>query len=85
MKRPTPAFPDLGKTSISPYQGFSVGFEPSEAKTAYQQGRQLVEKEFGSLDRYQSVKGRWFAWTYCQVLRREAEVLLQLDAAGAKP
>jgi tetratricopeptide (TPR) repeat protein len=50
--------------------------QAGEAKETYQQALRLVETEFGSLDRYQPGKGRWFAWPYCQVIRREAEAVL---------
>jgi hypothetical protein len=47
-----------------------------EAKAAFQQALEFIETEFGSLDEYQPGKGRWYAWPYCQVLRREAKAAL---------
>jgi WD40 repeat protein/serine/threonine protein kinase/tetratricopeptide (TPR) repeat protein len=56
----------------------------AEAKAAYQQALRHMEKEFGGLDRFQPGKGRWFAWPYCQVIRREAEAV-QRDGKPAAP
>jgi WD40 repeat protein len=56
-----------------------------EAKAAYQQGLRHLEKEFGALDHYQPGKGHWMGWLRCQVLRREAEAVLQGKEAGTKP
>jgi WD40 repeat protein/serine/threonine protein kinase len=59
--------------------------QAEKAKAAYQQGLRIVETEFGSLDRYQPGKGWWYAWPYCQVLRREAEAVLNGRKPAKKP
>jgi eukaryotic-like serine/threonine-protein kinase len=56
-----------------------------EAKPKYQQGLRHMEKVFGGLDQYQPGKGEWFDWTWCQVVRREAEAVLSGNDAGKKP
>jgi WD40 repeat protein/serine/threonine protein kinase len=56
-----------------------------EAKSANQQALRYMEREFGSLDRYQPGKGRWFGWLYCQVIRREAEAVLNGGKPAANP
>jgi WD40 repeat protein len=56
-----------------------------EAKAKYQQGLRHMEKVFGGLDQYQPGKGwDWSHWAWCQVVRREAEVLIKGKAAGPR-
>jgi len=56
-----------------------------EAKAKYQQGLRHMEMVFGGLDQYQPGKGEWFDWSWCQVVRREAEAVLRGNGAGKKP
>ena len=56
-----------------------------EAKAKYQQGLRHMEMVFGGLGKYQPGKGEWFDWSWCQVVRREAEAVLRGNGAGKKP
>jgi eukaryotic-like serine/threonine-protein kinase len=55
------------------------------AKAKYQEGLRQMEKTFGGLDQYQPGKGwDWYDWPWCQLVRREAEGLINGRAAAPK-
>jgi WD40 repeat protein/serine/threonine protein kinase/tetratricopeptide (TPR) repeat protein len=54
-----------------------------EARATLAQALQLVEQEFGTVDNT-SVSGYWPTWFVCQIVRREAEALINGKAAEPK-
>jgi hypothetical protein len=75
---------DAEKTVLSFY--LSMAYHrlnrAAEAKAKYQQGIGHRERVFGGLDQYQPGKGDWFDWSWCQVVRREAEAVLKGSPPG---
>jgi hypothetical protein len=56
-----------------------------EARAAHKQALRYMQEAFGRLDRSQPERGPWFGWIWCQVVRREAEALLEGKPAEPKP
>jgi hypothetical protein len=59
--------------------------QPDQARAAYRQGLGYLTKEFGSPDRFTFRESIWYYWPWCQILRREAEALLNNAKGPDKP
>jgi WD40 repeat protein len=60
------------------YQRLNRG---EEAKAMYEQGLRHLEMLFGALNEYVPGKQPWYDWTRCQIFRREAETVLNINPA----
>jgi tetratricopeptide (TPR) repeat protein len=59
--------------------------QAAEARQALDRARAILEQKYPKPDRGDLFPGDWQEWLRCQILRREAEALIEGKSAEAKP